>query len=491
LIEVLGGIRYQSLENWGSSMTRKAKRLWAVPFVGALILAACGSDSDGDSADTAATGAPAATEAPAATSAPASEPAGSEAPATEAPSDAFVVDVDACADPDAASAPIEGTVKIGSVMPLSGGPAALFKPVADGFQLYMTYANQNGLLDGYTLEATVEDDQYSDSLTGPAVEKLLDQTGVNLFSGIIGTPNNLAVRDLLNEECYPQLNALTGYPGWGDYENYPWTLGALVPYNVEASIYVDKIKELYPDGATLGLFYVNSEFGQAYADAFKELAPDAGIEIVDEQTIEAADANPPTSQITSIASKTPDVVMGVPLGGQCPTFLKELANAKAANPGWEPAVFQGNTCSSQLFLTLAGDAANGVYTSSNLLDIADPKNASVPAVAEFLAAYNAAGITGDPTLAGTGWTIGETTVAVLKQAAASPDGLSRKSIIEAARGLDLQPGLLRPPIGVATSATDGYPAESLQVLQWDVASKTFKEIGEPVTSYEGKTVYQG
>ena len=39
--------------------------------------------------------------------------------------------------------------------------------------------------------------------------KLLD-SGAHLFSGIIGTPNNAAVRDILNEECVPQLKALTG-----------------------------------------------------------------------------------------------------------------------------------------------------------------------------------------------------------------------------------------------------------------------------------------
>jgi ABC-type branched-subunit amino acid transport system substrate-binding protein len=312
-------------------------RLFAVPFAGLLVLAACGSDSGGSSSTEApATEAPG-SEAPA-SEAPASEAPASEAPTTEAAPEGFIADTEACTDPEAAEAPIEGTVKIGSSMPLSGGPAVAFKPVADGFKLYMDKVNAEGLLPGLQIETTIEDDQYVAANTTAAVEKLIDQTGVNMFSGIIGSPNNLAVRDLLNEECYPQLNALTGYPGWGDFEHYPWTTGALVPYNVETAVYVDTMKSLFPQGAKVALYYVNNEFGQAYVDAFKELAAAANLEIVDEQTIEAADSNPPTAQITSIASKKPDVIMAVPLGAQCPAFLKEVTNAKAANAGWAPAV---------------------------------------------------------------------------------------------------------------------------------------------------------
>ena len=52
--------------------------------------------------------------------------------------------------------------------------------------------------------------------------------------------------------------------------------------------------------------------------------------------------------------------MAFPLGAQCPTFLTELANQKAANPGWEPRVYLTNTCASPLILGVAGEAANGL-----------------------------------------------------------------------------------------------------------------------------------
>ena len=273
-------------------MKRISFRIPALAVAGALLVVACGGD-DGSST----------TEAPS-TEAPSTEAPTTEAPVTES---AWAVDTEACADPDAANAPITGTVRIGTVLPLSGGTAALaFAPVRDGMEAYVKYANENKILGDVAIELQVEDDQYNKDLTPGAVDKLLDGE-VNLVTGIVGTPGNLSVRDTLNEECVPQIQALTGSPDWGNVEEYPWTTGALVPYGVESKAYARAIHELFPDGAKVALFTVNSDFGAAYVDAFKELAADPanGIEIVDEQTIDAAAAEPPTAQVNAIAAMLP------------------------------------------------------------------------------------------------------------------------------------------------------------------------------------------
>ena len=53
----------------------------------------------------------------------------------------------------------------------------------------------------------------------------------------------------------------------------------------------------FPDGGHAALFNVNNEFGQFYVDAFEELAGDAGFEIVDQQTIEAAETRAADGQV--------------------------------------------------------------------------------------------------------------------------------------------------------------------------------------------------
>jgi ABC-type branched-subunit amino acid transport system substrate-binding protein len=456
-------------------MVRKTFRLGGLVMAGALAISACGGSSDSTS-----------TEAPT-SEAPTSEAPSTDAPTTDAPATAWAVNTDDCVDPEAANAPITGTVKIGNVLPLSGSVAAIaFAPVKAGFESYIKLANEQKMLGDTTIEVSFEDDQYNKDLTPGAVNKLLD-AGVNLFSGIIGTPNNAAVRDTLNEECVPQLQALTGSPAWGDVANFPWTTGALAPYGIEAKVYASQIKEQFPDGAKVALFTVNNEFGQVYLEAFKEVAEaaDSGIEIVDEQTIEADSSTPPTAQINAIASKAPDAIVAVPLGAQCPTFLTEVANAKAANTGWAPSIFLTNTCASALILAGAGDAADGLYTTNNLVDVNDPAIAAKPAVAEYIEFMTAQGNKDIVTTASAGWHVAEVTVAILKQASESPEGLTRASIINAARNYSLVPSLAREGVVLTMNGeADAFQAESLQVVQFDFASGTFKDIGSLIADYE-------
>ena len=464
---------------------KRTKVFAAVIAAGALLIAACSDDKTTQSTTAPSTGETTAVETTVATGETTVETVVDTTPATDPPAEGWMVDTEACVDPDAANAPIEGTIKIGSAMPLSGGAAAAaFAPVKDGYEAYIDYANENGLLGDISIEIAIEDDQFNAELTPGAVSKLID-TGVHIFSGIIGTANNAAVRGTLNDNCIPQLANLTGSPAWGDVAGYPWTTGQLAPYTVESRIYAAQIAEQFPDGATVSLYHVNNEFGQVYVDAFTEIADEFGITIVSEETIEATDSAPPVAQITNIAGEAPDVIVAVPLGAQCITFLTEVANAKAANAGWTPAIFITNTCASSLILGASGPAASGLYTSSNLIDVVDPANAEIPEVAEYLAVMTAAGKAEVAATAVAGWTTAETTIAILIQAAASPEGLTQASIINAARNFTYEPSLgLDGVVFKMNGEEDAFLAESLVVRQYDAATATFTDIGELITEFE-------
>ena len=400
----------------------------------------------------------------------------------------YKVDTSDC--DDTVNEEITGTVKIGSAMPLSGGPATVFAPVAAGLTNYIKDANAKNAVPGVTLELTIEDDQYDPSKTPAAVEKLLDQTGVNFLTGMIGTPNALSVRDTLNRDCIPQLLVNSGDPRWGQAEEFPWSTGVLTSYNTETAIYVEDIKTKLPSGGTVAIFHANNDFGVDYRDTLNELAPDANLEVVDTQTQETADSSPPTSQVTSIAAKRPDVILNIGLGLQCPGFLKELANAKATNAGWNPIVYITATCASTFLLAAAAEAAEGVITVVTGIDVQDPKNAADPVVVDFkkVMTDNGFAADGDFATAAAGWTVGELTVEVLKLAAASPDGLTRASILNAARNLSYEPSLVREGITYKTSGTtDPYLNEVQQVVQYSASTKTYTEQGDLITDFEGKT----
>jgi len=480
----------------------KSRKIAALAVTAALALAACGGDDDDDTssatdapapttgeAPAATTAAPATTdgEAPATTDGEAPATTDGEAPATTAaPAGAeFAVDVSVCDDPGAATAAIEGPITIGTSYPQSGGPAVLFQPAGDGFQAYIDYYNEaNGGINGQTIEVIAKDDQYAADQTKNNVDELVFDDEVNLLSGIIGTANNAAVQADLNAMCIPQLWALTGSTMWGAVDQYPFTSGVLVPYAIEVEAFLTYLQE---QGASrLGLIYVNNDFGQEYKDAVDARAGEYGVEVVVEETIDAADSGAPTAQVSNLVAADVDAILAVPLGAQCIAFMSEIGNAQAANADFDPFIYQTGVCASTVFFGAVSNGGNdGVLTTTQFKDVANPEvAASDEDVITYLEAFAASGSAADPSgLAAAGWVTAEATVHVLEEAAAT-GVLSRESIANAARNVDWKPSLLREGLSFRMDATDGYAAEGAQLVAWDVAVGSFVDVGE-VQSFDG------
>jgi branched-chain amino acid transport system substrate-binding protein len=474
-------------------MTRVHK-FAAIVTVGALALAACGSDDD-EPTTTEATEATEATTPPEGTepmpddTTAATEPETDETTAAtdgEAEGEAFAVDVEACEEPEAATAEIDA-LKIGTSIPLSGGPAVLFAPFGDGMQAYVDYYNAEfGGINDQPIELVIKDDQYTAGLTVQAVDELVFDDQVDILAGVIGSPNNLAIQEDMNALCIPQLWAATGAPNWGAVDEYPWTTGLLVPYDIESRVWADYVLETYGEGATVAVFHVNNEFGQAYVDAFTEYAEANGLEIVATETIEAADSGAPTAQMTNLVNANPDAILAIPLGAQCIAFMTELGNAKAANADFAPDVYQTATCANPIFFGAVANGGNdGVYTSANLIDVNSPDNADNEAVVQYKDAFASTGSTADPGgIAVAGWLAAEMAVHVAQQAADAGQ-LTREGIINAARNVDYQASLLREGLNFRMNAADGFIAEGTQLQQWDAANAVFVDAGDLV-DYEGE-----
>ena len=232
------------------------------------------------------------------------------------------------------------------------------------------------------------------------------------------------------------------------------------------------------------MFYVNNDVGAGFNTAFEEAAGNLDIEILGNQTIEAPDTTPPMAQLSSIA---PGTIVAFPLGAQCPAFLGELANQKAANPGWEPRVYLTSTCASSLILGIAGDHANGLYTSlpSGAVDIINPETHDLPGVTDYLSYMASTGLSDTVPTSATGWIWGEVTVEILRQASESPDGLTQASIIEAARNFEHTPTLVREGFTYKTSGEDDpYYVEAVQIVQYDSATKFLDPVGDLITKFE-------
>lgn len=441
------------------------RQLLALLMVSIVLLAACGGSDDGDDAATG--GGDTASE------------GGGEGGGGDA--EAFEVDTAECDEAAFTNGITDTEIKIGTSAAQSG-PLAAFGLIGKSIEAHFKYVNaEKGGVKGRKLTFVTKDDAYDPSRTITNVKELVQSEKVFAILNLIGTPNNLAVRDDLNEECVPQLFTGTGFPAFGDIENYPWTVGFNPSYETEAKTYVEDIERKFPEGGTLALLYTNNDFGKAYQKAVQEAIEGTKITLAKEQPLDPK-APSVSSEVTTLAATNADFFFNGTTGAFCPQTMKAVAESS-----WKPKLFyQSNTCASiNAFFKPVDPAGDNVITTAYVKDPTDPQwenDASMKLYKEKLAQYGS-GL--DPNNANLlyGWTVAELFVTVLNEA----EELDRPSVLNAARNLDaVSLPLALPGVSFTTSGDDAYPVEALQIQKYNAAKKAYDFEGELI-DLEGKT----
>ena len=246
-----------------------------------------------------------------------------------------------------------------SSLPKSG-PLAGFGLIADGIQSYFDYINEQGGVDGRSLHLENKDDGYAPDKTKTNVDEAL---GAGSYAGaltILGTPNNLAVWDVLNDECMPQLLNGTGAPQWGDVDNHPWTTGMQLDYVSEAGLWAQWLADRDARRARWPRSTFNNDFGNAYVEGFEAAIEGTDIEVV-EQQLPRADGPRPDEPVHDDGRE------------RAPTSCSSRRPARSAprrwprsrrTPTWDPIVIMSGTCGSlsQFFQPLVDQGLTGAGT---------------------------------------------------------------------------------------------------------------------------------
>lgn len=436
----------------------------------ALVVAACGGGRDDDEGAT--------PTSPEETSGGTTGGTGTTAAET-----GFTIDTEECEQDPASVVPEGNTIRLGTSLPQSGLYSA-FAEIKRGELAYLQYVNEElGGVDiagtKYQIELLDEDDEYQPEQTVNNVQQFINDDNVFALFNVVGTRNNLAIRELVSEQCVPNLFAATGSPAWGNPE-YPWMLGtALVPYPLEMKALVDYLQENQPN-ATIAILRASDDFGRAYSDTLNQLVEGTDLRVVKEETYNPEQFDT-RSQITSLAASDADVlVLGATLLA-CPDALK---NVQAS--GWAPTIYMSGTCTSKTLMAAAGDAGDGVITVLPTLDSADPANDANEAMAlykEKVAQYQPEA---DPTngIVAYGWTAAALLVELLESAPAA----DRLSVMEAARTLSATDvGLQIPGATWSVDADDWFLGETFNMVQYSVADGFFSAISPEPIDENGNT----
>ena len=441
---------------------RFAVRVTVLATVLAVVLAACGNgrgDDDSSSGN------------------------GSSTSADGGSGGGFDIDTSNCTT-DPSGVTLSGdTIKIGTSLPQSGIYAA-FSEILNGEKAYFDYINDTkGGVDiagkKYKVDLDAQDDAYDAQKTFANVQSLVENDKVFALFNVVGTKNNLAIRDYLGEQCVPNLFAASGAPQWGNHD-FPWLIGSeLVPYPDEMQALVTYLNANEPK-ATIAILRANDDFGASYSETLKKLIKGTGLTIKAEQQYDT-ETGDVTAQMTALAASNADVfVLGATLLA-CPTALNQLGSSS-----WKPLVYMSGTCTSKTLMTIAGANGNDVLSVTPLMDPNDPQWANNEAMALYKAQvpkYTPDADVGNGIVA-YGWS----TAALLEDALAKVKEPNRLAVMQAMRTINQAKGvgLQLPDAQWTVGANDWFLGEEFNLVQYTTSGGYFKTLGD-LQKLDGKT----
>ncbi len=371
----------------------------------------------------------------------------------------------------------------------TSGPLAGFALLYDGMRAYYDYVAQNGGIDGRKLVVDGKDDQYAPAATKTNSDEALATNKYAAFDAMLGTPNNLGIWDDTNRECMPQLLNATGAPQWGDIEGHPWTSGApALNYYSEAGLWVQWLKQKFPNGVKAVSVTFNTDFGNSYVKAINHYIKGTNIQLLANFPHDPTAPNV-DNQYTSAAASGADVLLIQTTGVYCTQLLADIEKGS-----WKPTVVLSATCASknQFFKPLIDQGLTGkdTYTILYYKDPLDPALASDPFIKAYQDVLTKAGLDPNKSTYFTGWAYAWYTVAIMKEAASYRGGLNRANIALASHEIQLAAPILLPGVTASVAGLkDQYMVESGQMVKYTVTDP--KQLGNfvpdgPLINVEGE-----
>ncbi len=356
----------------------------------------------------------------------------------------------------------DAQILIGQTMPYSG-PASAYAAVGKAEIAYFQMINEEGGINGRKIAILSRDDGYSPPRTVEQIRKLVEEDRVAFIFSSLGTGPNVAIRKYLNSKEVPQLFVASGADMWGDYQHYPWTIGMLPSYRVEAQIYAHYIDKNVPD-AKVAFLYQHDDAGRdSQSGLHRAWDPNYDKHVIQELSYEVT-APTVESEIVTLHASGANVLFVA----ATPKFAAQ-AIRKVAELGWHPTFFVNYPSSSvAAVLKPAGfENAKGLMPAQYSKDPTDPRwsdDAGMKQWRAFMNKYLPTALQTDSNYIA-GYQYAETLAKVLRQCG---NDLSRANIMRQAANIhDLGEDVLLPGVVINTSPTNFHPVRQMQLTRFN------------------------
>jgi branched-chain amino acid transport system substrate-binding protein len=354
------------------------------------------------------------------------------------------------------------TITIGSSGPLTGEAAAA-AGVLQGADGYFKYVNAKGGVNGRTIDFKYLDDAYDPAQTVQNVRELIQQDNVFALFSVVGTNENLAIRDYVNAAGVPQVFSAAGATTFGsDYAKYPWTIGYLPPYAEEGALYAKQILATNAKKAKIAVLYQSDEYGKDLLSGFRRgLGSKSRSMIV--QTVgydpSSSDVQSQVAQLKASGANTFMIFAFGKFAIQSFVYANKL--------GWKPQIYVNDVASASSIMAIDPQStAEGAISILWGKDPATPAfkgDAGVALAAKIIKRYVPGGNPSDGFLVA-GMAEAFSFVDALK---AAGKNLTRKGLMTAVTHMnEANNPFLVPGVTVHTTPTFRFPISAVQLQRW-------------------------
>ncbi len=218
----------------------------------------------------------------------------------------------ACGSSTTGNSPTTGsTLVFGAAVSLTGAQSKEGGLTKQGYDLWLDWINARGGIVVNNVKHPVaikyEDDQSNANLSATLVQKLITDEKANFILGPYGSAATASDAIVAERNSIPMVEA-NGAAQSIFSKGYKFTFGVLSPANKYLTGVIDMAATLNPKPTTIAMLTANDNFSVEVAKAVEDYAPSKGMQIVFTKQYPAA-APDVSGLISQAKQKNPDIVL--------------------------------------------------------------------------------------------------------------------------------------------------------------------------------------
>jgi branched-chain amino acid transport system substrate-binding protein len=262
----------------------------------------------------------------------------------------------ACGDDDEPAGDGATEVTIGALFDLTGATSDVGVPYADGVKDYVEFANANGVAGDLEINLVSEDYGYDVAVAEQVYSRLKAEEAVAIQGW--GTGDTEALRGKITADKLPFMSASYAET-LTDPEETPYNFVVGTSYSDQMRIALKWIAEAAGDHAEVAVFHHDSPFGEAPLADGEAYIEEQGLDLGFETYAMPAEATDFVSELSQAGGQGAGYIVVQNVSTPAAQLAKDIQQQ-----GLDIQMVCLNWCADELFVDLAGPAAEGVVAVS-------------------------------------------------------------------------------------------------------------------------------